>query len=536
MLFLRIEDASGVRNVRLEGEPFVIGRGEKADFSLDEEKASREHLCVTPVAGGAIVRDLNSTNGTWLPDRRVEQARIYPGESVRVGDSVILLYQQSTVPSSASGAWKPVLAAVVPALILFGLVQLAVSGAESSRAQEVDAARRRLEIARFSLARLPAERSPHDPEAELAALDEFIEAFPDSSYAEEARTEADRIRPKVARVRQARKDLATLAELRKQDALPFAELYYRYEKLLETCSDLPEVAQPIREEFLALDASHRENLADLVRRVTGKSASLAKKGEYGRAASLLTAFSKRSPAAAASYEQQLTDAETLVGNAALYAYRTIMSKADELVSGEQPAEAADLLRSEAGRFTGTRFQALLLSRAGGLVAGIGGRKATAPDAADDISRRRSFILMAEEAEELAAAGFFLRSADKYAEIVPSVTIAEIRDEFALRERELRSLHTTIEGVKARIRDEGPNFGPVRLGEQRFRVVSMRGDTLTLEFRKGEVTREWGALTPEEELSILRSAKLESESRLLLAVYCFYLSLRTDYEVEVSTLR
>jgi len=532
MLSLRIESSEGVRRIDLGDESLVIGRGEKADITLPEPKASRRHVLLTPQAGGVVVRDLGSTNGTWRGTTRIDQARIGPGEAFRIGDSMfVLLAEAPATVRRRSGIGKPLLGALLPALLLFVLVELAASAAGSSRQSEIDAAAQKLDAARYGMARIPAETSPRDPVAELDALNTFLEAYPDSRHAEDAREQARILAPEVGRIRRARADLAELAEMREAGALPFAELYFRYENLLERTSDLPDVAAQIRTELHSLDSSSQEKLRALVSGVMSEATDLSARGEYGRAASLLGGFGKRNPSAAAKWEEALGKAEAEVNKRALYAYRDLLTRSTEMIDGGKADEGVGLLRREAVRFTGTRFRALLLSRADALASRADGASGSGRAAAE-VARRRSYDLLAAEAEELASAGFFLRAADKYAGILPEVAIPPVRDEFTVRERELRGLHELIERVKDHVRTVGPKFGTVRFGETRYKVLGMEGDTLRLGFRRSEVSRAWGAFTPDEELAILRSAKLTPAERQLLAVYCFYLSLRTDYEAEI----
>ncbi len=54
--------------------PLIIGTGEAATFRVKDDSASRAHVEIVPKAQGIAVRDLGSTNGTWVRGLRVEQA------------------------------------------------------------------------------------------------------------------------------------------------------------------------------------------------------------------------------------------------------------------------------------------------------------------------------------------------------------------------------------------------------------------------------------------------------------------------------
>jgi pSer/pThr/pTyr-binding forkhead associated (FHA) protein len=65
--------------------PLELGR-ETAGVSLGfDSSASRRHAMVTPGAGGLQLTDLNSTNGTFVNDQKVQSTTIRPGDIVRIG-------------------------------------------------------------------------------------------------------------------------------------------------------------------------------------------------------------------------------------------------------------------------------------------------------------------------------------------------------------------------------------------------------------------------------------------------------------------
>ena len=64
----------------------TIGRSTTADFIVDAGMVSRFHCRLTVRQDGRIeIRDLESTNGTFVNDQRVHQGVLEPGDRVRVG-------------------------------------------------------------------------------------------------------------------------------------------------------------------------------------------------------------------------------------------------------------------------------------------------------------------------------------------------------------------------------------------------------------------------------------------------------------------
>lgn len=70
----------------LPGGVRTLGRATGADFILDAPLVSRVHCRLTALAGGELeVKDLDSTNGTFINGRRIETARLAPGDRLGVG-------------------------------------------------------------------------------------------------------------------------------------------------------------------------------------------------------------------------------------------------------------------------------------------------------------------------------------------------------------------------------------------------------------------------------------------------------------------
>jgi pSer/pThr/pTyr-binding forkhead associated (FHA) protein len=73
---------------------FVIGRSSGCDLTISSEAASRRHAEVRFDRGHFVVRDLGSTNGTYLNGVRLEEAqRLEPGDRIEIGDSAVTFCQ-----------------------------------------------------------------------------------------------------------------------------------------------------------------------------------------------------------------------------------------------------------------------------------------------------------------------------------------------------------------------------------------------------------------------------------------------------------
>ncbi len=78
------------RTTSLAGD-VVVGRHHAAGFSLDEEGISRRHAGFRVLADGSVlVRDLASTNGTFVNGERVQEAVLRDGDKIQLGSVAIL--------------------------------------------------------------------------------------------------------------------------------------------------------------------------------------------------------------------------------------------------------------------------------------------------------------------------------------------------------------------------------------------------------------------------------------------------------------
>jgi predicted Zn finger-like uncharacterized protein len=67
----------------------VIGRS-GADVNLDDPESSRQHAALEIVGDVAILRDLGSTNGTWIELDRIEQHQLNNQQEFRIGSHVLM--------------------------------------------------------------------------------------------------------------------------------------------------------------------------------------------------------------------------------------------------------------------------------------------------------------------------------------------------------------------------------------------------------------------------------------------------------------
>lgn len=73
----------------------VLGRDPTSDFTVEDEMASRRHSSVRVVGSSAaavrhVVRDLDSTNGTLVNNRKVSEVELRDGDRIILGETILL--------------------------------------------------------------------------------------------------------------------------------------------------------------------------------------------------------------------------------------------------------------------------------------------------------------------------------------------------------------------------------------------------------------------------------------------------------------
>ena len=92
---LEISQPEGTpHEVELPGGEVVIGRDPSCDLVLNDDRCSRRHAIIEQTLEGLLVRDAGSANGVHVNGRRVERSRLRPGDTVRLGATVLTVIDQ----------------------------------------------------------------------------------------------------------------------------------------------------------------------------------------------------------------------------------------------------------------------------------------------------------------------------------------------------------------------------------------------------------------------------------------------------------
>ncbi len=78
--------ASDGRTFTLGETPLVIGRSPQASIVINDSNVSRQHAELWRTAEGVAIRDLRSTNGTFVNGHRIDAVSLSPRDDVTVGN------------------------------------------------------------------------------------------------------------------------------------------------------------------------------------------------------------------------------------------------------------------------------------------------------------------------------------------------------------------------------------------------------------------------------------------------------------------
>jgi len=90
-LLVRTSGPSRGAETAIERELTLIGRDDDADVTIDEPAASRRHAAIVRREAGFFLRDLGSTNGTYL--KRVlhsSEEKLSDGDCFQIGETAFL--------------------------------------------------------------------------------------------------------------------------------------------------------------------------------------------------------------------------------------------------------------------------------------------------------------------------------------------------------------------------------------------------------------------------------------------------------------
>lgn len=107
----RLEVVKGFEEGRvypLEDDQISIGRAEDNDISIPVAEVSRNHAVLSLVENGYMIKDLGSTNGTFIDRKKIGgKYLLSPGDTVMLGDAVHLVFKAEVDMDDTLAATPP---------------------------------------------------------------------------------------------------------------------------------------------------------------------------------------------------------------------------------------------------------------------------------------------------------------------------------------------------------------------------------------------------------------------------------------------
>lgn len=91
----------------LNKDHMIVGREVQCAIMLNDNSVSRQHSSVTRLAEGYLLKDLGSSNGTYVNGHRVQEALLKDGDRISIGDCEFWFEapaDENSVPAASSGS------------------------------------------------------------------------------------------------------------------------------------------------------------------------------------------------------------------------------------------------------------------------------------------------------------------------------------------------------------------------------------------------------------------------------------------------
>ena len=82
-----VDGGSKGKKIDLNEKRITVGKKEGNTLAVDDRAVSRNHFEIVPEEDSFLLRDLGSTNGTYINDTKVREAYLVPGDLIRIGSS-----------------------------------------------------------------------------------------------------------------------------------------------------------------------------------------------------------------------------------------------------------------------------------------------------------------------------------------------------------------------------------------------------------------------------------------------------------------
>jgi len=78
----------------------IIGRSSKSDIQVDQESVSRSHAKIVLSGKALVLKDLGSTNGTYVNDELVDEMHLRDGDLIKIGRTIFKFLSGGNIENS----------------------------------------------------------------------------------------------------------------------------------------------------------------------------------------------------------------------------------------------------------------------------------------------------------------------------------------------------------------------------------------------------------------------------------------------------
>ena len=88
------------KKFNLNRPQIIIGRSSKADIQIDQEAVSRNHCKIINTGNAIMLRDMGSTNGTYVNDEMIDEYVLRDGDFIKVGRCIFKFLSGSNIENA----------------------------------------------------------------------------------------------------------------------------------------------------------------------------------------------------------------------------------------------------------------------------------------------------------------------------------------------------------------------------------------------------------------------------------------------------
>ena len=104
MAALRVKTGPNKGNLfDLMDSPLTVGREESQVIQILDQGVSRAHAEIFHLGEACFVRDLNSTNGTWVNNVRITEESLRTGDEILIGATVLVFEDPDATVTETTG-------------------------------------------------------------------------------------------------------------------------------------------------------------------------------------------------------------------------------------------------------------------------------------------------------------------------------------------------------------------------------------------------------------------------------------------------